>query len=346
VATGSQANVRAAYTCGTPAFGVGAGNVAGIVDETADIDAAADRVLRSPRPSTTPPAARRRTAWCCWRRHASHAGRAAAHAARCCSTRRRSPAAGPDVARRQAVSAVIGQSAEDRAARRPGRCRPGQPRLLLVEEDGFGADRTRTRARSSARCWRSTRRATSTHAMQIVERIYAYQGAGHSVGLHSPADRAMQLGLRLPVSRVIVNQAHSIATGGSFDNGLPFSLSMGCGTWGRNNFSENMNYRHYLNITRISRAHPRARAHRAADLRRLLRQVRAELSMGAAGLPPRTVHALVQKLLAAARPQAVYALATEGDDTLNFARLAASAAGASAACCARTACPPATRCRW
>jgi sulfoacetaldehyde dehydrogenase len=90
--------------------------------------------------------------------------------------------------------------------------------------------------------------------MRTVESIYAYQGAGHSVGLHSArAERALQLGLALPVSRVIVNQAHCIATGGSFDNGLPFSLSMGCGTWGRNNFSDNMNYRHYLNITRISR---------------------------------------------------------------------------------------------
>jgi sulfoacetaldehyde dehydrogenase len=93
--------------------------------------------------------------------------------------------------------------------------------------------------------------------MQIVESIYAYQGAGHSVGLHSTrAERALALGLALPVSRVIVNQAHCIATGGSFDNGLPFSLSMGCGTWGRNNFSENMNYRHYLNITRVSRPIP------------------------------------------------------------------------------------------
>ena len=54
-------------------------------------------------------------------------------------------------------------------------------------------------------------------------------------------------------SLVIVDQVHVIATGGSFDNGLPFSLSMGCGTWGKNNFSDNLNYRHYLNITRISR---------------------------------------------------------------------------------------------
>ena len=58
------------------------------------------------------------------------------------------------------------------------------------------------------------------------------------------------------MSRVIVDQAHCIATGGSFDNGLPFSLSMGCGTWGKNNFSDNMNYRHYLNITRVSRPIP------------------------------------------------------------------------------------------
>ena len=64
----------------------------------------------------------------------------------------------------------------------------------------------------------------------------------------------MQLGLTLPVSRVIVNQAHCFATGGSFDNALPFSLSMGCGTWGGNSISDNLHYRHFLNITRV--VHP------------------------------------------------------------------------------------------
>jgi sulfoacetaldehyde dehydrogenase len=94
-------------------------------------------------------------------------------------------------------------------------------------------------------------------ALGVVERIYAYMGAGHSVGLHTARkERAVEAGLRLPVSRVIVNQAHCIATGGSFDNGLPFSLSMGCGTWGRNNFSDNLNFRHYLNITRVSTTIP------------------------------------------------------------------------------------------
>ena len=127
------------------------------------------------------------------------------------------------------------------------------PTMLLVEEDGFGPAHPFS---GEKLCPVLTlyRARDFSHAAEIVDRIYAYQGAGHSVGLHSTQpERALQLGLTLPVSRVIVDQAHCIATGGSFDNGLPFSLSMGCGTWGKNNFSDNMNYRHYLNITRISR---------------------------------------------------------------------------------------------
>jgi sulfoacetaldehyde dehydrogenase len=77
------------------------------------------------------------------------------------------------------------------------------------------------------------------------------------VGIHTSDDEhVMRLGNELPVCRVIVNQAHCFATGGSFQNGLPFSLSMGCGTWGRNNFSDNLNYKHYLNITRVARPLP------------------------------------------------------------------------------------------
>ncbi len=94
-------------------------------------------------------------------------------------------------------------------------------------------------------------------ACALTRRIYDYQGKGHSVSLHTRDDaQALRLGLELPVARVIVNQAHCIATGGSFDNGLPFSLSMGCGTWGGNSFSDNMHWRHFLNITRIAKPIP------------------------------------------------------------------------------------------
>jgi sulfoacetaldehyde dehydrogenase len=95
------------------------------------------------------------------------------------------------------------------------------------------------------------------HAKELVRRIYGFQGAGHSVSLHTKIEaRAVDLGLTLPVARVIVNQVHVVANGGSFSNGLPVSLSMGCGTWGRNNFSDNLNVRHYMNITRVARPIP------------------------------------------------------------------------------------------
>jgi len=94
-------------------------------------------------------------------------------------------------------------------------------------------------------------------AVAKASEVLAHQGAGHSVGLHSSNDdRAIQLGESLPTCRVIVNQAHCFATGGSFDNGLPFSLSMGCGSWGGNSIDSNLHYRHFMNVTRVVRPIP------------------------------------------------------------------------------------------
>ena len=90
-------------------------------------------------------------------------------------------------------------------------------------------------------------------AKNLAKDILNYQGIGHSVGIHTKIDnRILELGIDLPVCRVIVNQAHTFATGGSFTNGLPFSLSMGCGTWQKNTIDNNLNYKHFLNITKVS----------------------------------------------------------------------------------------------
>ncbi|MEY8842569.1 sulfoacetaldehyde dehydrogenase, partial [Cribrihabitans sp. XS_ASV171] len=94
-------------------------------------------------------------------------------------------------------------------------------------------------------------------AVKVTREVQLYQGAGHSVGLHSTdADRPMVLARMIPTSRVIVNQAHTFATGGSFTNGMPFSLSMGCGTWGGNSIDENVHWKHFLQSTKIVREIP------------------------------------------------------------------------------------------
>ncbi len=87
--------------------------------------------------------------------------------------------------------------------------------------------------------------------------IYDYMGDGHSCGIYTEDESHIRrLGHEMTVCRVIVKQAHAMANGGSFDNGLPFSLTMGCGTWGGNSFSENLNYKNFMNITRIVRVIP------------------------------------------------------------------------------------------
>ena len=257
VATGSQANVRAAYASGTPAFGVGAGNVASIVDETADLeDAAAKIVLSKTFDNATSCSSENSLVLL---EPVADAMLAALGRHGCVRLD-----AG-DRARLQLAmwpagklsAAVIGQSAAT-IAERAALAHPAAKlaRVLLVEGEGIGPGHPFSGEKLSP-VLVFYRAPDFAAAKVVVSRLYAFQGAGHSVSLHSKVDdRALDLGLNLPVARVIVNQAHCIANGGSFSNGLPVSLSMGCGTWGRNNFSDNLNVRQYMNVTRVARALP------------------------------------------------------------------------------------------
>ena len=257
VATGSQANVRAAYASGTPAFGVGAGNVAAIVDETADLDTATEMILRSKTFDNATSCSSENSVVLLDAIYTAAINAFKTHGAVLLpadAKARLQQTMWPDG---KLSAQVIGQSAATIAERAGlATVAGGQPRALLVEESQVGPEHPFSGEKLSP-VLTVYRARDFDDAMQIVKRIYAFIGAGHSVGLHTTRDeRALELGQRLPVSRVIVNQVHCVATGGSFDNGLPFSLSMGCGTWGRNNFSDNMNYRHYLNITRVSTTIP------------------------------------------------------------------------------------------
>ena len=127
-----------------------------------------------------------------------------------------------------------------------------------------------------ARCSRSTARADFDAAAAIASRASTPTRAPaiRSDCTRAPTSARCSSALDLAGCRVIVNQAHCFATGGSFDNGLPFSLSMGCGTWGRNSFSDNLNYRHFLNITRVVASDRPERVPRA-DRGRAVRRYRA-----------------------------------------------------------------------
>jgi len=78
------------------------------------------------------------------------------------------------------------------------------------------------------------------------------EGAGHSAALHSNNEANIRLmGLELPISRLVVNQPSALTAGGSLSNGFAPTTTLGCGSWGGNSISENLDYKHLMNVSRI-----------------------------------------------------------------------------------------------
>jgi sulfoacetaldehyde dehydrogenase len=260
VATGSQGNVRAAYESGTPALGVGAGNVAVIVDETADVADAADKIARSKTFDH---------ATSCSSENSVIAVASVADALLAALAREGGVLLDREETDRlrsamfsggKLAPEVVAQSAPTIAGL-AGLVRPevATARFLIVAEDGVGVAQPFSGEKLSPVLAFYRARDFAAASARAAE-LLAFQGAGHSVGVHTrKPERATELGLTLPVCRVIVNQAHCFATGGAYDNALPFSLSMGCGTFGGNSFSDNLNVRHFLNVTRVVHPLPAAR---------------------------------------------------------------------------------------
>ncbi len=88
---------------------------------------------------------------------------------------------------------------------------------------------------------------------KILERITDNYGTGHSCGIHTfNQDYIEYLGYNMRTSRILVNQPQAAGNGGAFFNGMPSTVSLGCGTWGGNVTTENINFKHFLNITWLS----------------------------------------------------------------------------------------------
>ncbi len=250
VVTGSQDNVRRAYASGTPAIGVGAGNVPVIVDASAELDRAAELIAASKTFDN---------ATSCSSENSLVILDAVYDQA--IAALRRAGGTMADAAQKAVIQDRLWPNgklsrtliARDAAvlARAFGMDAAEDCRFIMVEEQGVGPGFPFSGEKLSL-VLTIYRAADFDAAVRRVREILAWQGAGHSCGIHTrdPA-HARRLAEELDVVRVLVNQAHTFGNGGSFDNGLNFTLSMGCGTWGRNSISENLNYRHFLNITHL-----------------------------------------------------------------------------------------------
>ena len=253
VATGSQNNVRAAYASGTPAIGVGTGNVTVIIDETADPARAADLIAGSKTFDNATSCSSENNAVVVESAYDAFAAALETQGGRRLTASEQTAlvaALWPDG---RLSPSLIAKDARTLCEAAGIEIEPGSNCRFLIAEPALDAKSPLTHERM-APVLSLFRAADFDDAAHQAETLLNIQGAGHSLGLHSESDdRARSLAERLPVCRVIVNQAHCFATGGAFDNALPFSLSMGCGSWGGNSIDDNLHYRHYLNITRVVR---------------------------------------------------------------------------------------------
>jgi sulfoacetaldehyde dehydrogenase len=251
VVTGSQDNVRRAYSSGTPAIGVGAGNVPVVIDESADLDAAAQRICASKIfDNSTSCSSENSVVILDSIYDAAIAALKRAGGYMC------SPA------EKQSVEKTLWQSgklnrnliAKDAAlladAFRLPEAAHGA-KFFMVEETGVGRAHPLSGEKLSLVLTVYRARDFAAAKARLAE-ILNYQGKGHSVGIHTEnMDHARELAEDLDVVRVLVNFAHTFGNGGGFDSGLGFTLSMGCGSWQKNSISENLSYKHFLNITHL-----------------------------------------------------------------------------------------------
>ena len=259
MATGGQAMVRAAYSSGKPAFGVGAGNATMVFDETADIDIAA----RNTRISKTNDNGSGCSAdgnlivesgiYDAFLKQLQIEGgylvnepeKALLRAAYWDAEGHRTPA-------------TIARSA-DVIAKLAGFEIPVDKTFFIVPEQHIGKEHLFSTEKLGVVL--SIIKYTGwPMALDLVKQIFETGGRGHSCGIYSwNDDHINQLALTAPVSRMMVRQIQSSSNAGTFTNGMPMTSSMGCGFWGGNSTNENVSLKHYMNVTWVSRPIPEDR---------------------------------------------------------------------------------------
>lgn len=254
--TGSANNVRSGQTCGTPNACVSAGNVVSVVDSTAKLEEAARKirmsktfdygtscsndnsaVIEAPVYEEMVEALKREGGYFCDDEERALLEEAMWPAGK------RSPktlAKAPSV-----IAEVAGLAPEAREAT-----------FFMVEGKGVGDEDLFSGEKLSV-VLTVYKAANFEEALDLTKRILNYVGRGHSCGLHTTNESHVErIGLEMDVCRLLINQVQVYGNGGSFDNGLNFTLSMGGGTWAGNNIGENLSYKHFLNITRVSKPIP------------------------------------------------------------------------------------------
>ena len=252
IATGGGAMVQAAYSSGTPAYGVGVGNVVSVIDETADLRDAAHKIMESQINDLSTGCSTENSLAIQSTVYKDMVGFLKEEKGHMCT---------PEEKRKlQSVLWVDGHLNGDIIcrsapviAKAAGFAVGDDCNFIMVEESGYGAEFPFSGEKLSV-VLAVYKYDDFDDAINLVNNIQAYQGAGHSCGIHSHNEEHItRFANKTKTSRVMINSPQNKANAGSFKNGMPFTITLGCGVWGGNISNENISYKHYINTTWVAR---------------------------------------------------------------------------------------------
>jgi len=254
VATGGGAMVKSAYSSGKPSYGVGAGNVPVVIDRGVDLKDAAQKIaagaafdngiicsheqfVLTPREKYDETLAAFKYTGIVW--FTDDEGEV-------------------DKLRRVVFPGgrlnkdVVGRSAHE-IGKLAGLDVPKSAKVILIPARGAGKDDVLAKEKLCP-VVAILPYDTFEEAVEKDKANLLVEGAGHSAALHSHDEAHIRaMGLALPISRLVVNQASSLTAGGSLTNGFAPTTTLGCGSWGGNSISENLDFKHLMNVSRIGK---------------------------------------------------------------------------------------------
>jgi acetaldehyde dehydrogenase (acetylating) len=267
LATGGIGLVRAAYSSGKPAFGVGPGNVPVFIERTADVPVAVQNILTGKTfdngticaseqavVADAPIAKQVREEF---EKQGGHflSAAEAEQLARVVATPQRS-----------LNPAIVGKSVEV-IAKMAGLNVPAGTRCLMAEVGGVGREHPLSMEKLSPILAFYVEDGVERAAARCFE-ILSYGGMGHTAGVHTRSrEVAIAYGREMPASRVVVNTPTTHGAIG-FSTALPPSMTLGCGSWGGNVTSDNISPIHLMDIKRVAfetRAVPSKRPARSTN---------------------------------------------------------------------------------
>jgi sulfoacetaldehyde dehydrogenase len=253
LATGGKAMVHAAYSSGRPAFGVGAGNSTIVVDDTANVAEAAMNTRISKTSDFGSGCSADGNMLVDAKHYDAMIEALQKEGGYLCNDGEKAKLEkvlwDEEGHRRGDTVAIAAQKIAELA----GFSIPADRKFLFVRQQEIGPQH---KFSSEKLCvvLAVFKFNTFPQALKMVEAIYEVGGKGHSCGIYSfNDDHIDQLARTAPVSRMMVRQPQSKANAGAFNNGMPMTSSLGCGTWGGNITNENISLHHYMNTTWVSR---------------------------------------------------------------------------------------------